>query len=298
MHYATMHWLPLTPEDSEDPLGLIHSITDLTLDFAPTNPSAWVPPFSPVHRLPSFDPMSPSYEPFAASPCNPFPTTSPFASFTFSRPKLNSRLRLDDSYTSEATDPCPTPLSHPISQTPSRPLSRTAALSLIPPPHSAPSLRRTKPCRFYLDPAGCKSGRWCNFKHPLGARSEDRLYNEDSTLDELRAAVVHSRIANNANSGDINAWEDVPDVRDIDPNWGKKGEDDVHPKWRSEFRSITLLIKLHLILMQLNHVETFFLVYAAMATNASSYTPRACSRQPHPIRIPVLFLFQLPWRCP
>ena len=65
------------------------------------------------------------------------------------------------------------------------------------------------------------------------------MCNEGSTFDELRAAVVRSRVANHAINGDTSAWDDVPDVRDLDPNWGKKGEDDVHPKWRSEFCSIS-----------------------------------------------------------
>jgi hypothetical protein len=63
----------------------------------------------------------------------------------------------------------------------------------------------------------------------------------------LRAAVVRSRMANDAANGDISAWDDIPDVRDVNPNWGKKGEDDVHPKWRSKLYS-HFSFKAHLIL--------------------------------------------------
>ncbi|KAF8507422.1 hypothetical protein JB92DRAFT_3098322 [Gautieria morchelliformis] len=232
MIYPSMRRLPPTPPSDYDELELIRPMADLSLDFGPTSATGWLPDFSPVP--PSYDPMSPSYDPRAASPCNPFPTFSPFASSTFTRPNGGSRLKFEDSYDCDVPEPYASPLVRPIPQSPSQPLSQAAVLSRIPPPHSAPSRRRTKPCRFYLDPSGCKSGRWCNFKHPVGARGEDRLSNENSTLDELRAAVVRSRTANDAANGDLSAWDDIPDVRDVNPNWGKKGEDDVHPKWRTQ----------------------------------------------------------------
>lgn len=188
-----MYCLP--PEDTIQALN----IADLSVA------SSWVP---------SYDPLSPSYDPCAASPCNPFPSSSPFAAVSFARENTRSRLR--EAFT----------LHNPPS-----PPQQPATFSRIPPPHSAPYLRRTKPCRFYLDPSGCKSGRWCNFKHPVGARSEDskHITHGSPELDELRAAVIRSRTT-------TAAWDDIPDIRDVDPNWGKKGspEDDVHPKWRSE----------------------------------------------------------------
>lgn len=293
MHCVAPHYLPPTPpEDYDDPLGLTRPIADLSLDLGSTSPTYWVPSFVPSPTLPSYDPMSPSYDTCAASPCNPFPTSSPFASTTFTRSTTSSRLAFEDSYASEAVESCAAPLPY---QPQSQALSQATALSRIPPPHSAPYLRRTKPCRFYLDASGCKSGRWCNFKHPVGARSEDRSSNEDSTLDELRAAVVQSKVARSAINGDTSAWDDMPDVRDLNPNWGKKGEDDVHPKWRSAFGSLLCQLSPHLTLVQHNLVETFFLVYAAMGTSANLYTSQVCSRLPHQMLIPRPFLSHSLW---
>ncbi|KAF8581581.1 hypothetical protein K439DRAFT_216291 [Ramaria rubella] len=223
MPYISTQSLPTPPEDYDDPLGLIYPIAGLSLDLGFSSPTSWTPTVSPA----SYDPMSPSYDPCAASPCNPFPSSSPFATVTFARSRANSQLRVESAFTSHTAEQLPST----DSSSPSQPSLQASVLSRIPPPHSAPSLRRTKPCRFYLDPAGCKSGRWCNFKHPVGARPKN-LESSPSTsnLDELRAAVVRSRAVNNA----LVSWDDAPDVRDIDPNWGKKDDSEVHPKFRTQ----------------------------------------------------------------
>ncbi|GJJ15779.1 hypothetical protein Clacol_010057 [Clathrus columnatus] len=150
----------------------------------------------------SYDPLSPSYDTNAASPCNPFPTTSPFLPVQFKRSQnvvVNplAQAPLATSAPSVSLD------QH----------QRATILSRIPPPHSAPSLRRTKPCRFYLDVEGCKAGRWCNFKHPVGA---------------------HSEFGSSPSSLPQETWDSVPDVRDLDPNWGKDLNGDFHPKYRTQ----------------------------------------------------------------
>jgi hypothetical protein len=241
-----MHNLPTPPEEYDD-LGpvahLIQPTADLSLGLS------WIPAFSAAAPPPSYDPTSPSYDPCAASPCNPFPSSSPFSTFTFTRPRAGtvSRLRFEDV---QATPQPQTPSqaqpqqpSHSQAQPQAHPHPFAhAAFSRIPPPHSAPSLRRTKPCRFFLSPAGCKTGRWCNFKHPVGGDGRSASDgNAPSNLDALRAAVIRSRKPNtdtDTASDPDSAWDGVPDVRDVDPDWGKKpgegAEGDVHPKWRSE----------------------------------------------------------------
>jgi len=186
-----------------DPLRHMHRpMADLSLNSRKPSPIS----------TPSYDPMSPSYDPAAASPCNPFPSTSPFTKVMFKRPLLSSKLT--------GLNVQPT-IQHLDTVT-------ATVLSQIPPPHSAPSLRRTKPCRFFLDPTGCKSGRWCNFKHPLGARP-DEMRDDSESLSALREAVIRSREGPNDA-----AWHDVPDVRDVDVNWGKTPDGEVHPKYRTQ----------------------------------------------------------------
>lgn len=161
-----------------------------------------------VNNTSSYDPMSPSYDPSAASPCNPFPTSSPFVPVTFKttvkRPLQQSNLAPSHASLIAAVQAIPLPSRE----------HQAALLPHIPPAHSAPSLRRTKPCRFYLDIKGCKSGRWCNFKHPVNARPAP-----GST--EMPPAPE-------------GGWESVQDVRDLDPNWGKDTDGEVHPKFRSK----------------------------------------------------------------
>ncbi|KAF8507376.1 hypothetical protein BU17DRAFT_100543 [Hysterangium stoloniferum] len=213
--------MPFPTREHNNSLHLIRSISCLSLDLSKSCSSS---------KPPSFDPMSPSYDPCAASPCNPFPTLSPFATIAFKHPRVTSSLRFEE----EASPVGSLASLSPQEGTPNSVISR------IPPPHSAPSLRRTKPCRFYLDPAGCKSGRWCNFKHPVGARSDD-VTPRERTLEELRNAVIRSRLP--AESPESSSeWDDVPDVRDIDPNWGREADGDVHPKFRSEYSTLFFFV--------------------------------------------------------
>lgn len=157
-----------------------------------------------VNNTSSYDPMSPSYDPNAASPCNPFPTSSPFVPMSFKRPTQPSNLSSTHSSLMAAVQTVPLSCHE----------RQPHLLPHIPPAHSAPSLRRTKPCRFYLDIKGCKSGRWCNFKHPVDARPMPGS-------SEMPPAPA-------------GGWESVPDVRDLDPDWGKEKDGEVHPKFRSK----------------------------------------------------------------
>jgi len=173
------------------------------------------------------------------------------------------------------------------------PLQAATVLARIPPPHSAPSLRRTKPCRFYLDSTGCKSGKWCNFKHPIGARPEDKAA---MSLEELRKAVVKSRTKGVEDEDEeMKKWNDVPDVRDVDPTFGKDEDGEVHPKWRSE--SYVFFYQFVLTLFQPNRAVTSSSGSANTVTNANSSTPQASSHPPS--RLPSLSPFQskLPYPC-
>ncbi|KIJ54984.1 hypothetical protein M422DRAFT_42161 [Sphaerobolus stellatus SS14] len=202
-------------KDSDSIRQLVRPTSGLSLNL---KASSKPPPIFP----PSYDPLSPSFDPSAASPCNPFPSSSPFVRVVFNRPQVQSKLRLEDVKMDHAA----------TLQVSSQHIQAASVLAHIPPPHSAPSMRRTKPCRFYLDPAGCKTGRWCNFKHPVGARPEDKSP-KDLSLDASREAVARSRGRSQSVEEDTR-WDNVPDIRDVDPDYGKQTDGDVHPKWRTQ----------------------------------------------------------------
>ena len=229
-----MHIRPQTLPEDNLAHSLIQPVADLSLARSGSCISS-----AALACPPSYDSTSPSYDLGAASPCNPFPSSSPFFA-SFPCPAMTgSRLRFEEARTGENG-------MHAAAQQPQpHPPPTVTALAHIPPPHSAPGLRRTKPCRFFLSPAGCKTGRWCNFKHPVRAPDDDepvthnasRKPPHDGTLEALRAAVVRSRKPADGGETNVSAWDNVPDVRDLDPDWGKKpdGDSDVHPKWRSEY---------------------------------------------------------------
>lgn len=214
----------------------------------------------------SYDPLSPSYDPYVPSPCTSFPIALPFLPAHFKKTQVNANA---NAFLGQASLTVP---DQGISVN-----ERLALLSRIPPPHSAPSLRRTKLCRFYLDPSGCKSGRWCNFKHPVvDVRSSSEL----SQLD-------HSS----------QNWDNVPDVRDLNSNWRKEKDGEVHPKFRSEFGVlISNFFTPHLkyYQQQLNRAEILCSVYAVTVADANLSTLPVS----YPLRRRCKLLSQPRWKLP